>query len=82
MPPPKYPPICTVNDKHNLDKFWSCLKSEIITTTDDVPTTRIISEKEMNVEEVMSHLNTILECNPDHGEARNYLERLVSSNPK
>ena len=48
MPPPKYPPICTVNDKHNLDKFWSCLKSEIITTTDDVPTTRIISEKEMN----------------------------------
>ena len=25
MPPPKYPPICTVNDKHNLDIFGNSL---------------------------------------------------------
>jgi hypothetical protein len=37
-------------------------------------------EKEMSEEELISHLNTILECNPNHDEAKSYLGRLVSSN--
>jgi tetratricopeptide (TPR) repeat protein len=37
-------------------------------------------EKEMPEEELISHLNTILECNPNHDEAKSFLQRLVSSN--
>ena len=37
-------------------------------------------KKEMSEEELISHLNTILECNPNHDEAKSYLGRLASSN--
>lgn len=36
-------------------------------------------KKEMSEEELISHLNTILECNPNHDEAKSYLGRLASS---
>ena len=57
---------CIENEWNHWEARWHYLK---------------LSEKEMTREEVISHLQTILECNPDHSEARIYLNKLVFSNP-
>ena len=57
---------CIENEWNHWEARWHYLK---------------LTEKEMTREEVISHLQTILDCNPDHNEARIYLNKLVFSNP-
>ena len=53
MPPPSYPPIRTANEKHNLDKFWTCNFSEIFTTATSEDDKKLLKSDVSKVTEII-----------------------------